>query len=230
VNTLYADVFRQWQTSELLAIALARPRVCDPGTCFHYAHTNFIILGMVRQAVTGKPVQELLRSRILRPLGLRHTRISDLPGMPPPILHAYTADRGPYEDSTFWSPSWTVAESMIMTSTIGDMIKSAKALGRGALISRAAARERIAPPAVFFPGFNESVYYALGLLILNTWEVQNPEMNGYTAIMAHLPSRRISVALTVTKGERAAATETNFSEQLFATISAYLTPDHPARF
>src|SRR5262245_9407947 len=230
LKTLYADVFRQWQTSELLEIALARRRPCEPGACFHYAHTNFIILGNVIQKVTGKPVEKLLRSRILRPLGLRNTRISALPDIPPPVLHAYTADRGPYEDSTFWSPSWTVAASMIMTSTIDDMIKSAKALGRGALISRAAARERIAPPPVFFPGFNQSVYYALGILILNTWQIQNPEMNGYTAIMAYLPSRRISVALAVTKGERAAATQTNFSEQLFMAISEYLTPDHPAKF
>jgi D-alanyl-D-alanine carboxypeptidase len=230
VNALFADVFRQWQTSELLAIALARPRLCQPGACFHYAHTNFVILGMVIEDVTGKPLAKLIHRRVLRPLGLRNTRISALPDIPPPALHAYTADRGPYEDSTFWSPSWTIAASMIMTSTIGDVIKSAKALGRGALISKAAARERVAPPTVFFPGFSESLYYGLGIVISNTWEIQNPEMNGYTAIMAHLPSRRISIALTVTKGERAAATGTNYSEQLFTTISEYLTPDHPARF
>jgi len=230
VDALFADVFRQWQTSELLEIALARPRPCEPGACFHYAHTNFVILGMVIEDVTGQPVAKLIRRRILRPLGLRNTAISALPGIPPPVLHAYTADRGPYEDSTFWSPSWTIAASMIMTSTIGDVIKSAKALGTGALISKASARERIAPTTVGFPGFSQSLYYGLGVVIENTWQVQNPEMNGYTAIMAYLPSRRISIALAVTRGEPAAATETNFSQQLFTAISEYLTPDHPARF
>jgi CubicO group peptidase (beta-lactamase class C family) len=230
VNALFADVFRQWQTSELLEIALARPRVCQPGTCFHYAHTNFIILGMVIQNITGKPMEKLLRTRVLRPLGLRNTRISALPRIPPPVLHAYTSERGPYEDSTFWSPSWTIAASMIMTSTIADVMKSAKAFGTGALISKAAARERIAPTSAGFPGFSQSLYYGLGVVISNTWEVQNPEMNGYTAIMAYLPSERISIALAVTKGERAAATGANYSQQLFTAISEYLTPDHPARF
>ena len=230
IKIWYANVFRQWQTRELLDIALARPRICDPGTCFHYAHTNFIILGNVIEAVTGKPVAELLRRRVLHPLGLRNTRISSLPDIPPPVLHAYTADRGPYEDSTFWSPSWSIAESMIMTSTIGDVIKSARALGTGALISRAAARERIAPTTAGLPGFNQSLYYGLGVVIVNTWEIQNPEMQGYTAIQAYLPSRRISVALTVTKGLRAAATSTNYSERLFTAITEYLTPDRPARF
>jgi CubicO group peptidase (beta-lactamase class C family) len=230
VNALFANVFRQWQTSELLEIALARPLVCQPGACFHYAHTNFIVLGMVIQDVTGKPVEKLLRSRILRPLGLRNTRISALPRIPPPVLHAYTSERGPYEDSTFWSPSWTIAASMIMTSTIGDVMKSAKALGTGALISKAAARERIAPTSAGLPGFSQSLYYGLGVVISNTWEIQNPELNGYTAIMAYLPSGRISVALVVTKGERAAATGNNYSQLLFTAISEYLTPDHPARF
>jgi hypothetical protein len=67
-------------------------------------------------------------------------------------------------------------------------------------------------------------------VISNTWEIQNPELNGYTAIMAYLPSGRISVALVVTKGERAAATGNNYSQLLFTAISEYLTPDHPARF
>jgi D-alanyl-D-alanine carboxypeptidase len=230
IRVLFADVFRQWQTRELLDIALARPLLCEPGACFHYAHTNFVILGNVIEDVTGRPVAKLIRRRILGPLGLRNTAISGLPGIAPPVLHAYTADRGPYEDSTFWSPSWTIAESMIMTSTIGDVIRSAKALGRGALISKAAARERVAPTTAGFPGFSQDVYYGLGLVILNTWEVQNPELNGYTAIMAYLPSRRISIALAVTNGERAAATGTNYSQQLFQAISEYLTPDHPARF
>jgi CubicO group peptidase (beta-lactamase class C family) len=34
INTLYAGVFRQWRTEELLEIALARPRLCEPGHAF----------------------------------------------------------------------------------------------------------------------------------------------------------------------------------------------------
>jgi D-alanyl-D-alanine carboxypeptidase len=228
INTLYAGVFRQWKTEELLKIALARPRLCEPGTCFHYAHTNFIILGKVINRVTGQPVAKLLRRRILRPLGLRNTAISALPAIPPPVLHSYTADRGPFEDSTFWSPSWTIAASMIMTSTIGDVIKSAKALGTGALISKAAARERVAPTTARFPPFSQDLYYGLGLLVWDTWLVQNPQMNGYTAIMAYLPSRRISIALAVTRRDAAAITGTNYSQLLFSALAQYLTPNHPA--
>jgi D-alanyl-D-alanine carboxypeptidase len=115
-----------------------------------------------------------------------------------------------------------------MTSTIGDVIKAAKALGTGALISRRASRERFAPTTAVLPQFSRDFYYGLGVLVGNSWQFQNPELNGYTAIMAYLPSRRISVALTVTNGRRAAATGTNYSKELFESITGYLTPGHPA--
>jgi CubicO group peptidase (beta-lactamase class C family) len=47
LKQLYADPFRQWRPDELITIGLARPMICDPGTCWSYAHTNFVILGKV---------------------------------------------------------------------------------------------------------------------------------------------------------------------------------------
>jgi hypothetical protein len=63
---------------------------------------------------------------------------------------------------------------------------------------------------------------------MDTWLVQNPEMNGYTAIMAYLPSERISLALTVTRRGAAPATGTNYSQQVFQEIAKYLAPRHSA--
>jgi hypothetical protein len=119
---------------------------------------------------------------------------------------------------------------MIMTGTIGDVIKSAHAIGTGALISRAAARERIAPTSAKLPGMSRSLYYGLGLQVSNTWIMQAPQLNGYTAIMAYLPSRRMSIGVVVTLGKRAAATNKNYSQQLFSAIAGYLAPDYPAAF
>jgi D-alanyl-D-alanine carboxypeptidase len=178
--------------------------------------------------VTGRPVAELMRKRVLRPLGVRHTKISALPAIPTPTLHAYLSDRGPYEDSTSWSPSWTIGKSTIMTATIGDVIRAAKAFGTGTLISRKASRERFAPITAGLGPFDDDFYYGLGILVSNGWQFQNPDLNGYTAIAAYLPSRRMSLALTVTAGRRAAATGTNYSQKLFTSITEYLTPNHRA--
>lgn len=226
---LLADPFRQWTSDELLENAFSQPLICDPGGCFHYAHTGFVILGRVVQEITGKPVGTLIRSRVFRPLGIDDTRISALPSMPEPVLHAYVNERGFYEDATYWSPSWGISGSLLMSSTIGDVIRSAKALGAGELVSRRAQQQRLAPITVgLSPGFSDSLYYGLGILVANGWLFQNPEVNGYTSIMAVLPSRGISIALSVTEGESAAETSTNFSERLLGEVTEYLTPQSPA--
>jgi hypothetical protein len=38
--------------------------------------------------------------RFLGPLGMHETKISKLPAIPAPALHAYPSDRGVYEEST----------------------------------------------------------------------------------------------------------------------------------
>jgi CubicO group peptidase (beta-lactamase class C family) len=227
---LVADPFKQWTAQELLDSAFAKPLPCDPGKCFHYAHTNFIILGRVIRKETGEPVAQRIRQRIFRPLGLRETDISGLPAMAQPVLHAYVTIRGPYEDSTYWSPSWGLSKNLLMTSTIGDVIRSAKALGEGRLVSRRAARERIKPITVgLSPEFTgKQLYYGLGVDVANGWLVQNPDQNGWDSIMAVLPSRRITMALSVTDGATAAEKAPNFSELLLKELTQYLTPDRPA--
>lgn len=74
---------------------------------------------------------------------------------------------------------------------------------------------------------SRDLYYALGILVAGSWRMQNPMLNGYTGVMAYLPSKDISVALTVTNGERASHDDRSCSEALFEEIAAYLAPEHP---
>lgn len=223
-DQLLAGVFRQWTPQELLAIAFAQPPACEPGACFHYAHTNFAVLSEVISKVTGRSISDLMHERVFRPLGLRATAISRYPAIPGPVLHAYSGDRGPYEDSTFWSPSWTIGAGTVMTSTIGDVARSARAIGTGALISPAARRQEFAPTLVRRGFMPRGLYYGLGIVVANGWRFQNPLLNGYTGIMAYLPGRRLSIAAVATAQPRSAASEVNLANLLVARISEYLTP------
>ena len=227
VDLLLSDVFRQWTPAELMRIAFARGPACDPGSCFHYAHTNFAVISRILRKVTGRPVATLMRERVFRPLRLRKTAISTYPAIPQPVLHAYTSDRGPYEDSTSWSPSWTIGEGTIMTSTIDEVARTARAIGTGRLISRRSFREEFAPSTVGLPPMTADRYYGLGIVVASTWRLQNPMLNGWTGIMAYLPSKRISVALTVTTGKRASRDDRSYAEVLFEELSRYLSPEHP---
>jgi D-alanyl-D-alanine carboxypeptidase len=231
-DLLTENPFREWTQAELLRIAFDQPLECDPGTCFRYAHTNFLLLQKVIERETGKPVARLIRAKVLRPLGLRHTKISADPAIPGPVLHAYYGGRGVYEDSTYWSPSWTIGHDTVMTGTIGDITRAARAIGTGKLLSPAASRLRFADGTTgLSPLFTDgSFYYGLGILLMNGWQFQNPNLTGFTGIQGYFPGRDISVGLTVANGPEAAEAGINYSQRLFNDITAYLTPGNEVTY
>ena len=223
----HAAVFRHWTDDELLGYAFAeKPFPCDPGGCFHYGHTNYIILGNVVQKVTGRSVGSLIQSRFLRPLGMRNTRITKLPGIPAPVLHAYTTDRGVYEDSTFWSPSWGIGDGMVMTSTAADMVKEIRAIGSGRLFSKSAGRQLVTPYSRGLPGALPQLDYGLGVDVANGWMFQIPQFNGDIGILGYLRSRGIAMIVENTNGPKVLMGR-NISGTIAKQITLYLTPDRP---
>ena len=219
-----ADPFRQWVDSELLSYAFAEPLICEPGACFHYAHTNFVILGRVLEKVTGQSMTALLLRRIIRPLGLRDTRITKYPDIPPPVLHAYSDERGVHEDSTYWSPSWGIGRGMLWTTTARDMITEIRALGTGKLVSRSAYRQFTAPLSRGLPGAPTTVDYGLGILRGSGWLLQNPVINGYAGVLAYLPSQKIALVIEATRGSKSKAQ--SIATDVFKALTRYLTPDN----
>lgn len=226
IDRFYADPFRQWTPDELIAIALAQPMPCDPGTCWSYAHTNFVILGKALEKVTGRPLQELIREGILEPLSLNDTRSELTALIQEPVLHAFDAERGRYEESTYWNPSWTLAHGAIMTTNIPDILKSAAAIGEGTLVSPKSHAAQLAPETAKFKQWSETTYYGLGVFIADGWIIQNPSFAGYAATMAYLPARKLAIAVSVTVGETASQ-DGNLSTDLLKEIAAYLAPEAP---
>jgi CubicO group peptidase (beta-lactamase class C family) len=222
-----AEPFRQWTDDELLDYAFAQPVVCDPGACFHYAHTNFILLGRVVEQVTGKSVKDLITERFLGPLGMRDTKITKFPAIPPPALHAYTDERGVFEDSSSWSPSWGLGNGLIMTSTARDMIKLFDAVGTGSLLSKSSASEQVEPLSEGLPGAPTEINYGLGIVVGNNgWVFQNPIFNGYAGIVAYLPSQAISMVIENTHGPNAVP-GSSIATSIFQAVTKYLTPNDP---
>jgi CubicO group peptidase (beta-lactamase class C family) len=226
LKAFYADPFRHWTPDELIAIGLGREMACDPGACWSYAHTNFLILGKVLEAASGRPLASLIRDGILDPLGLEGTRSEGTAIIPEPVLHAFDAERGRYEESTFWSPSWTLAEGAIMTSTVADILTSAEAIGEGRLVSPDGHALQMAPLTAGFPPWNERQFYGMGVFVIDGWLLQNPSFSGYAATMAYLPSRKLAIVTSTTMLETAPQ-DGNHSTDLLKAIAAHLAPEAP---
>jgi CubicO group peptidase (beta-lactamase class C family) len=234
----YENPFRAWTPDELIDMATDEPLLYEPGTNWSYSHANFMILGEALTAITGTPVDELIRERIVEPLGMEGTESHQTAEIPEPVLHAYTSERGTYEESTFWNPSWTLAEGAVMTTDIRDLVTSARAIGTGELVSAGSHEEQIGPSLVGVGGptdtcpegvCNEQLatfHYGIGTIVVGGWVLLNPSFFGYGAIQAYLPSEDLAIAASATLDEDAEV-GLNGGQKVFEEIAAVLAPDNP---
>jgi D-alanyl-D-alanine carboxypeptidase len=91
LDEFVSDPKRIWTPEELAQVGIEDSPLFDPGTDFHYSNTNTILLGLVLEQVSGEPIGELYRERIIEPLGLQGTSFSEVdPSIPDPHVRGYT--------------------------------------------------------------------------------------------------------------------------------------------
>jgi D-alanyl-D-alanine carboxypeptidase len=144
--TALADPLRYYTPRELVAIGTAHPPTFAPGTSWSYSNTGYIVMGLILERVTHRPVPALIRQRITDPLGLRDTylpiRDPDIRGyhahgyVPPSISDQIPPPRGgpdKYVDVTLLSPSVAWAAGALI-STPDDLRRFYHALLSGRLL------------------------------------------------------------------------------------------------
>ena len=72
-QAVIADPGRRWSPYELLSVAFAHPPLFRPGTSWFYSNTNYVVLGLVVEAVTGRSLGQELEARIIDRLRLHAT-------------------------------------------------------------------------------------------------------------------------------------------------------------
>src|SRR3954464_10291050 len=155
-----ADPFHIWTFQERLAYAFSRPVQFAPGTNWGYSHTNFMILGEILSRIGGKPLNTLLREKVLDPMGLTATAETVTSAVPDPVLHTYDSERRValgippgtafYEESTFWNTQWGTPIGANETTTIDDLATTAVAVGTGSLLSKSSYEAMTGPNLLGF--------------------------------------------------------------------------------
>lgn len=106
-TALYADPFANWDIDDVIAYGVEGGPQYPPGTNWNFSDTNILILARVLQEATGTPTAELVQEGIFDPLGMDQSTSPATAYLADPVLHAYTGERGVWEEATFWNPSWT---------------------------------------------------------------------------------------------------------------------------
>lgn len=191
-----------WSPQELVNLAIRQGAAYPPGV-WYYSDTNYAILAIIAQDVTGEPFAQLLRRLVLRPLHLRHT------SFPTSSVVLPTPATTGYEPNSLTAPTQYVPGNILnpsalfgagnIVSTLGDLEVWARALGTGALLKPATQRLRlkVLPTDIFFlplakTGLTTGLVggYGLGLADLGHLLGHNGVVDppGYTSDLWYLPS------------------------------------------
>ena len=128
---------------DLLDTALGKPAAFEPGTQWKYTNTNYIVLGMLIERVSQRPVGEQIDERIVKKLGLSHTYFpapgeEKIRGTHPQGYHL--SAEGKLEDITEMDPAWGWAAGA-MVSTPSELNTFFQAVLDGRLLTQASIQE-----------------------------------------------------------------------------------------
>ncbi|MEN3538728.1 serine hydrolase domain-containing protein [Microbispora sp. ZYX-F-249] len=164
-HTYERDPSRRLPPHALVRVAVSHPPLFPPGTAWNYSDTDYVLLGMVIQRVTGRSYAEEITRRIIRPLGLRSTYF---PGgsssIAPPYLHGYEMpDSGVIKDATVLNTSFAPGSGDLI-STVGDLNRFLSALLAGRLLPSSLLRQMLTPVPRSRAG-SDMDKYGLGVII-----------------------------------------------------------------
>jgi D-alanyl-D-alanine carboxypeptidase len=132
VNQAYREPDRRFAPAELVAYAGRFPAAFRPGAegAWDYSSTNYVILGMIVEAVTGRPLAVEMRERIFEPLSLESTYFAPDEPIEGPFATGYGGSR--VQRDVAMSFAYATAN---LVSTTDDVQRFGRALFAGDLLS-----------------------------------------------------------------------------------------------
>ncbi|WP_380283649.1 serine hydrolase domain-containing protein [Kitasatospora purpeofusca] len=221
VNAFLDDPDRVFTPEELLAYGYRHENEFAPGSQFQYSNSNYILLGLLVEHVSGRSLEDFVRDRITGPSGLRHTLFPHGTELPAPYAHGYTdqTPSGAVADSTHWDPSWAWSAGALV-SDLRDLRHWATDLATGTLLSPGTQAQRLDVLPTGIPGAG----YGLGIFNINGWIGHNGSLPGYESLTIYLPEE--CATLVVLLNTDIMSEESEPSTLLGRAITSVVTPDH----
>jgi D-alanyl-D-alanine carboxypeptidase len=205
IRDLTASPDKHWEPEELVTYVLDDEAPFPPGEGWDYSDTNFILLGMIIEDITGRALYDLIRERLLEPLDLAETVPSDSRTIPG-LIQGYAGADNPFggtdevllPDGRFvFNPQFEWAGGGF-ASTPRDLARWARALYTGHAFDEDLLDLMLdGVPARLGPESR----YGLGVIIAPTtggpsWG-HSGFFPGYLTEMAYFPQLDVAVALQV---------------------------------
>jgi CubicO group peptidase (beta-lactamase class C family) len=195
LDDFISQITRDLKPIEVANLIAGKPLQFEPGSHFKYSNTNYILLGMLIEKVSGRPYAENLEASITKPLGLADTRYSRDDARTP--RHARGYDR---ESSGRWAPMKPMSMTQpfaagAIESTVDDLAKWTQALADG----KAVDSKLLERAWTQYKPTESSSDYGYGWFIRSDsgerWIGHNGGINGFQSAAVWIPEKKVFVAI-----------------------------------
>lgn len=202
---LTAGPDKVWKPRELIAYILDTQAPFKAGEGWDYSDTNYIVLGMIMEKVTGRKFYDLARKRVLEPLKLDDTRPSDSRKIKG-LIQGYAGAENPFggKDAVIENGKFIINPQFEWTgggyaSTTRDLARWAKMMYEGKGFPPEMLPEML--NGVAAPMLGRETKYGLGVIIRPTRAGlsygHSGFFPGYMTDMMYFPEYKIAVAVQV---------------------------------
>lgn len=217
----------EWTPQQLLDYTYSMPTTFAPGSSMEYSNANFILLGLVAEQVTGRPIGDLIDERILSPLALDRTVYPSDSALPEPRMSGYTlpavvhpvgGTSNTWVDATEWSPS-SAGAAGAMISDVDDMLTWGRALATGqGVLSEAAQVQRLQSfgSSDLAPG----EFYGDAIVCQGGWIGHSGNIPGYNTLVRYDPGSETTIVVVATGLSGTSTPPREFVTEAFAAALA----------
>src|SRR4029077_6821221 len=191
-NFIFDKRYFEWRmvsrtASEEVSLFKDKPLNFSPGTQWEYSNSNYTLLGMILEKVTGRRYGDLLRERILAPLGMKDSGLDDDDLILPERAEGYQP--GPKGlvpvRSLSMSVGWATGS---MYSTTADLLRWERALFGGKVLSASSLKQMTTPG---------KGNYGDGVFVSRKDDLEVVEhggsIDGFNSYMIYAPARNIAI-------------------------------------
>lgn len=197
-----------WQPVNVLE-TFGNDPLFTPGAAFSYSNSNYVLLGMIIEAVTGSSVAEEMRERFFDPLGMSTTALLPFEPLEAPLVPGWSSLSVPNtytDDMTFFLS--TSFSSMVFTagalvSRPWDVARFNRELFSGELLSpamqdtmRTCTNVNLGGGANGY-GFGTMRYTFEG----RTWFGHAGDINGFTQLSIHNQPDSVTLVLSINRND-----------------------------
>jgi len=193
-DAVFADgsVTRRTTPREIVARFAAKPLAFEPGTAWGYSSTNYVLLGLIVEKLSGESLAAYERAHVFAPAGMTATSVGPPPGSP--TARGYGANGRPVPPIDF---SWLFADGDLF-STASDLARFDIALMGGVLVAPATfALMQANPVASTMGAAGGSVAWGLGPSLVTAGEAtfvgHHGGIPGFAAEDEMLPDRHFAL-------------------------------------